>query len=156
MIKRWVTLMSFGAALLAASPALAQLPSVQLDGQTPIEERDPEDVIRSQLAAFNGHNADALMANLHEGFAWFGVDSDITTLEMKGRDNFFKSMRDYFSSVPGARAEIEEIFVAGDFVTARERSYWRQGEAELSQASLAVYEIRNGLIYRVWYYPAFE
>lgn len=156
MIKRWVMLMSFGAALLSVSPALAQLPGVQLDGQTPIEERDPEDVIRSQLAAFNAHNADAMMANLHEDFAWFGVDSDITTLEMKGRGNFFKSMRDYFSSVPGARAEIEEIFVAGDFVTARERSYWRQGDAELSQASLAVYEIRNGLIYRVWYYPAFE
>jgi len=156
MIKRLAMLMSLGAALSVASPVLAQLPGVQLDDQTPFRERDPEDVIRSQLRAFNAHDANAMVANLHEGFAWFGVDSDVMTLEMQGRGRFFDSMREYFNSVAGARAEIEEMFVAGDFVTARERSYWLQGRAELSQASLSIYEVRDGLIYRVWYYPAFE
>ena len=157
MIERLAMLVSVGVALLAASPALAQLPGVQLDDQTPLTERQAEDVIRAQLQAFNSHDASAMVANLHEDFAWFAVDSDVMTLEMQGRGNFFDSMRDYFSGVPGARAEIEELFVAGDFVTTLERAYWMpQGGAELSQASLAIYEIRNGLIYRVWYYPAFE
>ena len=156
MVKRFAMLMCLMVALLAASPALAQLPGVQLDDQTPVPARDPEDVIRSQLQAFNAHDANAMVANLHEKFAWFGVNSDVMTVEMEGRGNFFNSMRDYFAGVPGARAEIEELFVAGPFVTALERAFWLQGGTEVSQASLSIYEIRDGLIFRVWYYPAFE
>lgn len=143
-------------ALLVASPVLGQLPGVRLDNQVPTAERDPEDVIREQLRAFNAHDANAMVANLHEGFAWFAIDSDVMTLETKGRGSFFASMREYFNGTRGARAEIERLFVAGDFVTARERSFWFQGGVELTQASLSIYEIRDGLIYRVWYYPAFE
>ncbi len=142
--------------MLAADPVLAQLPGVQHGEPVPVAERAAEDVIQEQLRAFNAHDANAMVANLHEDFAWFGVDSNVMTLEMQGRGNFFNSMREYFNGVPGARAEIEEIFVAGVFVTALERSYWLQGDGEVSQASLAIYEIRDGLIYRVWYYPAFD
>ncbi len=149
-------LIGVGVALLAASPVLGQLPGVRLGDQVPTAERAPEDVIREQLRAFNAHDANAMVANLHEDFAWFAVDSDVMTLETKGRGSFFSSMREYFTGVRGARAEIEQIFVAGSFVTARERSYWLQGGVELTQASLSIYEIRDGLIYRVWYYPAFE
>ena len=53
-------------------------------------------------------------------------------------------------------AQIEQLTVAGNFVTTVERAYWVQDGVEVSQASLAVYEIRDGFIYRVWYYPAFD
>jgi len=155
MIRRLALLLTVGLTLFGASPVLAQLPGVQLDDQTPTAARAPEDIIREQLRAFNAHDPAAMVANLHERFAWFAIDSDVMRVESEGRGNFFQSMRDYFASVPGARAEIEELFVAGVFVTARERAYWLQGGAELSQASLSIYEIRDGLIYRVWYYPAF-
>lgn len=148
--------MACAASLAVAFPALAQLPGVQLDNAVPTADRSPEDVIRAQLQAFNAHSADLMVANLHEGFAWFAVDSDVMTVEMEGRGDFHRSMLQYFQQVPGARADIEELYVAGNFVSTVERAYWQQDGMELSQASLAIYEIRNGLIYRVWYYPAFE
>ena len=50
---------------------------------------------------------------------------------------------------------LEDSLVSGRFVTVRERASWtsESGE-ERSQASVAVYEIRDGLVARVWYYPA--
>ena len=143
-------------AVIAAGPALAQLPGMQMEGQVPTSERTPEDVIRAQLDAFNAHSADAMAANLHESFAWFAVDSDVMTLETQGRGPFRESMTQYFRALPSARAQIEQLTVAGNYVTTVERAYWVQNGVETSQASLAVYEIRDGFIYRVWYYPAFE
>ena len=49
--------------------------------------------------------------------------------------------------------EIEKRLGVGRFAAVRERAYWMRGGVEVSQASLAVYEIRDGLIRRVWYYP---
>ena len=47
------------------------------------------------------------------------------------------------------------IKVSGRYVTVRERASWTSKSGEKrSQASLAVYEIRDGLVARVWYYPA--
>jgi hypothetical protein len=41
------------------------------------------------------------------------------------------------------------------FVTVRERAFWTtKGGEERSQAAVAVYEIRDSLVERVWYYPA--
>lgn len=156
MMKRMVMLAAAVAVVLLARPAEAQLPGLQMGDQVQAEERSVEDVIRAQLRAFNAHDAQALVANLHEKFAWFAVDSDVTTLEMQGRGNFRDSMVDYFRTVPGVRADIEELSVVGAFASTVERAYWLQDGVEVSQASLAIYEIRNGLIYRVWYYPAFD
>ena len=62
-------------------------------------------------------------------------------------------MEDYFASVPEPRAEIDGMVVSGNFVSVREVAYWLTVEGEVAQASLAIYEVRDGLIYRVWYYP---
>ncbi len=110
-------------------------------------------VIDAQLAAFNAHDVNAMVANLAEDFAWFAVDPDMTRVELRGREEFRRSMEPYFASVPGARAEIEERLNVGRFAAVRERAYWLRGGEEVSQASLAVYEIRDGQIRRVWYYP---
>jgi len=124
--------------------------------QQAASDADPVDqfaVIDVQLAAFNAHDVNAMVANLAEDFAWFAVDPDMTRAELRGREEFRRSMELYFTSVPGARAEIEERLGVGPFAAVRERAYWMRGGVEFSQASLAVYELRDGLIRRVWYYP---
>lgn len=155
MRKVLVTILVAGGALLITLPVGAQLPGVEVESPAAAAE-GPEAVIRAQLAAFNAHNVEAMVANLAGEFAWFAVGSDSMTVEMQGRDAFRSSMRQYFGQVAGARAEIEGLIVVGDFVTTRERAYWYAGDQEVSQAALAVYEVRNNLIHRVWYYPAFE
>jgi hypothetical protein len=155
MRRTLVTISVAAAALLVALPVSGQLPGVQVEAPEGAVE-GPDAVIRSQLAAFNAQNIEAMVANLSGEFAWFAVSSDAMTVELQGREAFRSSMRQYFAQVAGARAEIEELVVVGDFVTTRERSYWYVGDQEVSQAALAVYEVRSNLIHRVWYYPAFE
>ena len=44
--------------------------------------------------------------------------------------------------------------MSGSFVAIREHVRWQTETGEKSQAALAVYEVRDGKIRRVWYYPA--
>ena len=112
------------------------------------------DVIGSQLAAFNAHDVDALVANLAKDFVWYSVDRDAARLELQGPDAFRRSMVGYFTAFPQARAEIDGDLGGGEFIAARERAFWPGPDGqEQSQASLAVYQVRDGLIHGVWYYP---
>lgn len=150
-----------GVILLAAAAILLPL---QVPAQEPVQEprqeqqapASAEDVILEQLQAFNAGNVEAMVANVADDFVWFAVDAMGVVPQLQGRAAFHRSMTEYFRSVTGTRAAIEEMFPVGDFIAVRERSYWVEGGQELSQASLAVYEIRNDLIRRVWYYPASE
>lgn len=134
---------------LAALPAQEGAPA----GDAPAV-RSPSETIEAQLAAFNAGDIDALAANVAPDFAWIAVDSSGTTVELAGREQFRRSMEGYFAGVYEPRAEIDDMVVSGDFVAVREVAYWQDAEGELSAATLAVYEVRDGLIYRVWYYPA--
>jgi hypothetical protein len=118
--------------------------------------RTPEDTIVAQLDAFNAGNVDAMVANLAEEFAWFAVDSDRTVVELAGRNEFRRSMESYFASVYEPRAEIHSLTASGNFVAVVETAFWLTQEGEAAQSSLAVYEVRDGLIHRVWYYPVSE
>lgn len=115
----------------------------------------PEAVVRANLQAFNLQDVDALVATVAEDFAWFNVDGDKMAVETRGREALRKGMQDYFKSLPSARSELESLAVNGVYVSVRERASWknRAGEAR-SQASIAVYEVRDGLIKRVWYFPS--
>ncbi len=138
---------------VAAEAAVQEGDSASQEGDSAAAPAEAFAVIDAQLKAFNDHDVEAMVANLAEDFAWFAVDPDMTRVELRGRDEFRRSMMPYFASVPGARAEIEERVIVGRFAAVRERAFWLQGGDEVSQASLAVYEIRDRRIRRVWYYP---
>lgn len=148
-----------GVALLFAEGAAGAVPRVGTAAalQADSAARTAEDVLVAQLAAFNAADVNALAANVAEDFAWIAVDSDGAAVQLVGREQFRRSMQEYFSSVPGPRAEITGMLVSGAFVSVIERAYWIGDDgSERSQDALAVYEVRQGLIYRVWYYPTPE
>ncbi len=115
----------------------------------------PEAVVRANLDAFNRQDVEALAATVAEDFIWYNVDGDKLLPETRGRDALRKGMQAYFKSLPSARSSAEVLTVNGDFVSIRERASWtnKKGEAA-SQAAIGVYEVRDGLIRRVWYFPA--
>ena len=82
------------------------------------------------------------------------VDGDQIATEAAGKDALRTSMTGYFESLPSARSEILSSGASGAFVTAHERAYWTADGQERSQVAVAVYEIRDGLVRRVWYFPA--
>lgn len=132
-----------GSEAAAPSTALPSAPSSALE------------VVQAHVASFNRHDAESMAARVASDFVWLGVAGDEVTVEARGRDALAEGLRSYFASLPSVRSEIEEATVSGSFVAVRERATWIDaGGAERSQVALGVYEVRDGLIQRVWYYPA--
>jgi hypothetical protein len=112
-------------------------------------------IVREHMEAFNRHDVEAMAARVAPDFVWFGVAGEEVTVEARGRAALADGMRSYFAALPSVRSEIEESVVSGSFVAIRERATWTDASgAQRTQASLGIYEIRDGLIQRVWYYPA--
>ena len=98
---------------------------------------------------------EALVATVSDDFVWYNIDGAKMAAETSDRDSLRKGMQGYFKSVPSARSVIDALTVNGAFVSVKERAMWKNkaGESK-SQSALAVYEVQEGLIRRVWYFPA--
>lgn len=135
---------------------------LQVDAFTPFAHGNtaylttPEAVLlRAYLDAFNRHEADAVAAYCAENFKWFSVDGDKTSVDADGRAPLREWLVGYFKSLPTVRSEFVSVDQAGPFLTVRERASWDNKEGKrISQQGFGVYEIRDNLIRRVWYYPS--
>ena len=118
------------------------------------EATSPLAVVQGQIDAFNRQNAEDMLAWVAPAVEWINVQGGTTSVEVRSREALRDYMATYFEALPTARSTIEDAVVTGEFVAVRERASWTSADGEeRSQASLAVYQVRDGLIQRVWYYP---
>ena len=117
-------------------------------------EPEPVRVVRTYIDAFNKHDIPAMAERVAPDFVWFNVTSDRATVEVKGRDSLRKTLSNYFEGTPTVRSEIDGVASAGDYVSFREKATWTSLLGQRSQSSLAIYEVKGGLITRAWYFPA--
>lgn len=110
-------------------------------------------VVRSYFAAYNSHDVDAVLRHVDPDFVWLNLAGDSITVELRGADAVHSGLIDYFRRLPTARSDIEAITALGPWVSVRERARWVGANGPRSQAALSVYEVRGGLLRRVWYYP---
>jgi hypothetical protein len=127
-----------------------------LDGSSAAVETKSSglEIVQQFVATFNDHDVDAMMNLVTEDVEWFNINGSKMSVETSGVAALRKGMTGYFVGVPTVRSHVVKSMVSGSFVTIQERVSWTQAEKQRSQASLAVYELRGGLIRRVWYYPA--
>ena len=111
-------------------------------------------VVQAHSAAFNRHDVGGMLANVAHDIEWYSVEGDSVTLELQGREELRNAMFVYFAETPSFRSEIESVAISGAYVSVRERASWKSGDGELSQTALCVFEVRDGVIRRVWYFPA--
>lgn len=128
---------------------------------TPAEARDESanaelGVVRALVAAFNQHEPERMAALVHEDFEYLSVEGSKVSVDAVGREALKQSMAGYFASVRDVESVIEHITITGPYVAFRERVSWTGKSGRRSQAALGVYEVRDGLVKRVWYYPAVE
>jgi hypothetical protein len=116
----------------------------------------PEAVLlRAYLDAFNRHEADAVAAICAENFKWYSIEGDKTSVDAENRTQLRDWLVGYFKSLPTVRSEFLAVEQTGPLLTVRERASWdNQAGQRVSQQALGVYEIRDDLIQRVWYYPS--
>ncbi|MDE0357448.1 MAG: nuclear transport factor 2 family protein [Gammaproteobacteria bacterium] len=149
MGRMWLAV---GAALVAGWTATSC--SGPSEAESDADVVGPLAVVQGHVDAFNRHDAEDLLSWVSPAVEWVNVQGSITSVEVRGREMLRDYMATYFEAQPTVRSEIEEAVVTGDFVAVRERASWTASDGEeRSQASLAVYHVRDGLIQRVWYYP---
>lgn len=112
--------------------------------------------VRAYMRAYNAHDIPALLSFLDSGFVWLNVAGDSVAVEVRGKEAVESGLRDYFRALPTARSEAETMSALGPWVTVRERAHWEGKNGPRSQGAISVYEVRGGLIRRVWYYPAVQ
>lgn len=131
--------------------ALAMAASLQAAPSTAAAEQQ----VRGFVEAFNSRSIDGMLALAEDGVQWLSVDGQKVAVETEGKDALRASMAKYFQQCPSCRSELVWLKTAGSRVTAHERATWtNRAGAAASQSSLSVYEIKNGRIFRVYYFPA--
>lgn len=113
-----------------------------------------EQVVRAFIAAYNRHAVPDLLALADTGIVWLSVEGDSVRVEARGRAALEQSLTGYFRQVPSTRSDVESLSALGPWVSVRERARWQGANGPRTQAALSVYEVRDGLVRRVWYYPA--
>ena len=114
----------------------------------------PDKLVREFVAAFNAHDVDRMLTSCAPDVRWMNLAADKLTVETSGTEKLAESMRGYFRRVPSARSELRGVVVSGNFVTAVERATWESKGQERTQCSVSVYEVREGKVHSVWYFPA--
>lgn len=106
-------------------------------------------------AAFDRHDADGLALLVTEDFQWLSVEGDQIRVDTEGREALRTGMVDYFASFPDVTTDFEYGISGSTYVSVRERVRWttKDGAAK-TQSAVAVYELQDGKIRRVWYYPS--
>ncbi len=106
------------------------------------------------VAAFNAQDSGAMATLVTDNIEWFSIESSQVSVEAKGRSNLIESMDAYFKSCPTCRSEVTKMLSTTNRVSAVEIASWQTKNGLSSQRAISVYEFSNGLINRVYYFPA--
>lgn len=115
----------------------------------------PHPVIIAHVDAFNAKDIAAMAKVEHPEIEWFAVSGSDLTLEISGRDALSDMMEGYLKANPSVTGTLRDWSINGNFIAVTETAAWttKNGQKK-SQSALTVYELEDGLIRRVWYYPA--
>ncbi len=149
-MKSFAGVVGLGLAIvfISCSPPISETPTAD------VPPNAEEQAVLSLLAAFNSHDPQAMAVLVKEDVQWLSISDSEVLIEATGREALVTSMVDYFAALPSAQSRLLSIESLGPWVTAQEEASWDVDGERRSQASVAVYEIRDGLVQRVWYYPA--
>ena len=111
-------------------------------------------VVRAYFAIYNAHDIEGTVRLLAPDFRWLSAQGDSVVVEARGIPEIRAGLVDYFRRLPTARSEIEAASALGPWVMVRERASWVTATGPRSQGAISVYEVRDGLLRSVWYYPS--
>lgn len=105
-------------------------------------------VLKEYFEAFNRHDINSLMTYISEDFKMYSI-TDTTRLDISGKKGLRQWLHNYFAELPKVSSQYDTLNSSGRWISFTETASWGQGK---SASSLAVYEIIDNKIRRVWYY----
>jgi hypothetical protein len=145
-----------GPQVASAEQAEAAGPVVHAEPLAPAEQAtSPEaEIIDGHLIAYNRRDLDAFMAFIHEEIEiYFFPGED----RLVGKEAAAKLYGALFAGVESLEARIEHRSVHDGMVVDTERVFFRKpGEEQATVKALAVYQIKDQQIFRLWLIPMTE
>lgn len=116
----------------------------------------PVTTVEAFIAAYNARDYEAYAALLAEDARWYSVENETVTLDGEGRGSLIAWTRGYLEeSCPTCRSDLLGTAGSGPFVSTVERASWEAPDGTCrAQTAPAVYEVLEGRIAAVWYFPA--
>ena len=107
---------------------------------------NPEEIVQKQLDFYNNHDLEGFVSTYHDEIEIYNlIDNSIM---MKSKEQLMKSYRERFE-VLKVHADIQNRIVIGNKVIDHE--YVTGLEKDTIKKAVAIYEIENNLIKRVWF-----
>ncbi|WP_298769153.1 nuclear transport factor 2 family protein [uncultured Shewanella sp.] len=148
-----IPLKSFSFVLLLLFPftALSTEPRSPL---MPPFEQTIENTVKRFIAAFNAHDSHAMANLVTDDIEWLSISNKKVMIEARGKQALIESMNAYFKACPTCRSELTHTISTNQRVSAVEVAHWQGKNGPSSQQSMSVYAFSNGMISRVYYFPA--
>lgn len=138
---------------LADVANLSRIAMVVKDGrayrQSELVPATPADIVQRQLNAYNARDLDAFIATYHADASLYDFPD---TPRMAGHAAMRERYGRLFSRVPTLHAQVPRRIVSGNYVIDEEVVTGLPNGATVR--ATAIYEVRDGLISRVWFIPA--
>ncbi len=110
-------------------------------------------VLENQIKAFNQSNVEELVNNVSDDFKFYYITSNELLLEVDGKEQFRKSMNEYFKDGFKVTSKITDHSVLGNRISFKEEVSYKNAKGNLvSSFALGIYEIKNNKITRAWYF----
>jgi hypothetical protein len=107
----------------------------------------PSEIVQAQFDAYNAHDLEAFLATYSDDIEIFRMPD--TAPSMRGKAAMVARYRDHVFNVPGHRAEVLHRICNGNKVVDHERVF---GLREQPHEVVAVYQVENQLISKVWFF----
>lgn len=118
-----------------------------------LAEETNQQQVRKFVDAFNQQNAAAMAELVTQDIRWFSVRGDQVVVEVAGKEALASAMTDYFAACSSCRSQILGLAYSAQRVSAVEEASWSSPQGKQAQVSMAVYELSDGLISAVYYFP---
>ena len=105
-------------------------------------------VVDRQNEAYNRHDLEGFLSAYADSVVIQALND---TVPIAGKSRLRESIAGWFAEAPAARTEVVERMVLGPFVVDRQRV--TGGAAGQALDAIGIYEVREGLIRRVWSIP---
>ena len=111
-------------------------------------------VVEQFVQAFNEHSVERLLSYTTDSVHWFNLSGTKMLTETSSKNELGAAMADYFATLADAKATLTQVVSSANYVSTVEKVTWSNEGEMSSQCSLGVYELQQGKINAVWYYPA--
>lgn len=113
------------------------------------EMPNPAEVVRRFVDAYNRHDIASMISLVDSDIKWYSINGANLSTETANAAELRKFLDGYFTRCADCRSKISDLRQNGNTVSFVETT-------AAGQSSLAVYDVNNGKISRVYYFPAFK